>query len=84
MQFRIEAADLKLRIGRDHEALAGFESLLAGLNPESWLYREVRRRIEEVFLKGDDPSGLAPGPYHVLARFGDRWVVTNFPVHGAR
>ena len=32
----------------------------------------------------DDPSGLAPGPYHVLARFGDRWVVTNFPVHGAR
>ena len=30
----------------------------------------------------DEPLGLAPGPFHVLARFGDRWVVTNFPVRG--
>jgi hypothetical protein len=28
----------------------------------------------------DDPHGIAPEPYHVLARFGDRWVLTNFPV----
>ena len=29
------------------------------LNPESWLFREVRRKIEEVFLRTDDQDGLA-------------------------
>jgi 4-amino-4-deoxy-L-arabinose transferase-like glycosyltransferase len=26
----------------------------------------------------NDPRGLVPEPFHVLARFGDRWVLTNF------
>jgi hypothetical protein len=26
------------------------------------------------------PSGLVPGPFRVHARFGDRWVLTNFDV----
>src|SRR5262249_49798912 len=38
---------------------ADFEKLLAELNPDSWLHRDVRRRIEEVFLRNDDLAGLA-------------------------
>ncbi|MDR3638922.1 MAG: DUF1583 domain-containing protein [Isosphaeraceae bacterium] len=58
-QFRMDAADLKVRLNKQKEALADFESLLGQLNPDSWLYREVRRRIEEVFLRNDDQAGLA-------------------------
>jgi hypothetical protein len=31
----------------------------------------------------DAPEGLVPVPFHVLDRFGDRWVLTNFPVAAA-
>jgi 4-amino-4-deoxy-L-arabinose transferase-like glycosyltransferase len=31
----------------------------------------------------DTPDGLVPQPFHVLDRFGDRWVLTNFPVSSA-
>src|SRR5262249_18341031 len=69
VQFRLEAADLKIRLGRQAEALRDFEGLLSGLDPESWLYRDVRRRIEDVFLRQDDQSGLA-------AAF-ERWLGTS-------
>jgi tetratricopeptide (TPR) repeat protein len=59
VEFRMEAAELKVRLGRRAEALADFEALLGRLNPESWLYREVRHKIEEVFLRNDDQAGLA-------------------------
>ena len=32
--------------------------MLGKLRPDSWLHREVRRKIEEVFLKNDDQPGL--------------------------
>jgi 4-amino-4-deoxy-L-arabinose transferase-like glycosyltransferase len=32
----------------------------------------------------DTPDGLVPPPFHVLDRFGDRWILTNFPVSSAR
>lgn len=32
----------------------------------------------------DTPEGLVPPPYHVLDRFGDRWVLTNVPAPSAR
>ncbi len=57
--FRMEAGELELKLGQTAEALAGFETMLADLNPDSWLYREVRRRIEEAFLRNDDQAGLA-------------------------
>ncbi len=59
VQFRIEAAELKVRLSRTKDALRDFESLLGQLNPDSWLYRDVRRRIEEAFLRNDDQAGLA-------------------------
>src|SRR4029077_13378045 len=57
--YRIEAADLKVRLGQSKEALADFEKLLSKLNPDNWLYRDVRRRIDDVFLRTDDQTGLA-------------------------
>jgi tetratricopeptide (TPR) repeat protein len=57
--YRIEAAELKVKLKKTAEALADFEKLLAELNPESWLHRDVRRRVEDVFLRGDDLAGLA-------------------------
>jgi tetratricopeptide (TPR) repeat protein len=59
VQFTIESAELKVRLGRSPEALADFERLLSRLDPGSWLFKEVRRKIEEVFLRGDDLAGLA-------------------------
>src|SRR5262249_22725950 len=57
--WRIEAAEIKVRLGKPKDALADFEARLAGLNPDNWLYRDVRRRIDEVFLRNDDQAGLA-------------------------
>ena len=55
----MEAADLKVKLNRASEGIADLEQLLAKLNPESWLFREVRRKIEDVFLRTDDQDGLA-------------------------
>lgn len=57
-QLAATAADLELRLGKTEKALRDFESLLGRLRPESWLYREVRRKIDEVFLRNDDQAGL--------------------------
>src|SRR6185436_9969075 len=67
--YRIEAADLKVRLGQSKEALADFEALLGKLNPDNWLYRDVRRRIDEVFLRTDDQAGLAA--------YYETWVQKN-------
>ncbi|MHB1558457.1 MAG: tetratricopeptide repeat protein, partial [Isosphaeraceae bacterium] len=58
VQLAIQAAELKVRLGRTDETLRDFEAMLARLRPDSWLHKEVRRRIEEVFLKNDDRAGL--------------------------
>ena len=57
--FRMEAAELKVKLNRRAEGLADLETMLDELEPSSWLYREVRSKIEEVFLRNDDLSGLA-------------------------
>ncbi len=66
VQMALEAAELKVRLGRAPEALADFERLLTRLNPDAWLFREVRRKIEEVFLRNDDLAGLA--------RYYEAWI----------
>lgn len=64
--FRIQAADLKIRESRKDEGLADLEALLGDLNPESWLHRDVRRRIEDVFLRAGDQDGLV--------KYYERWI----------
>ena len=58
VQLAMQAADLKVRLGRSDDALHDFEAMLGKLRPDSWLHREVRRKIEEVFLRNDDQAGL--------------------------
>jgi Flp pilus assembly protein TadD len=67
--FRIQAADLKIRQGEKDAGLANMEALLADLNPESWLYRDVRRRIEDIFLRGGDQDGLV--------KYYERWIAAH-------
>ncbi|HEY7329262.1 MAG TPA: tetratricopeptide repeat protein, partial [Gemmataceae bacterium] len=56
--FRMEAAELKVRLKQTAKALTDFETLMGELNPDSWLHREVRHKIEDVFLRNDDQAGL--------------------------
>ncbi len=56
--FQMEAAEIKVKLGKGDEAKAEFEKLLGQLNPDNWLFREVRRRIENIFLRTDDQAGL--------------------------
>jgi tetratricopeptide (TPR) repeat protein len=56
--FQMEAAEIKVRLGQGESAIADFEKLLGQLNPENWLYREVRRKLEQVFLRTEDQAGL--------------------------
>jgi len=59
IEFRILAAEMKQRLGRSEDALADFEAIAGRLRPASWLYSDVRRRIESVFLRSGDYSALA-------------------------
>jgi tetratricopeptide (TPR) repeat protein len=67
--FRIDAAELKVKLKKTADALADFEKVLAELDPDSWLYRDVRRRVEDVFLRGDDLAGLA--------KYYEKWLEKN-------
>ncbi len=58
VQLAMQAAELKVRLNRSQEALKDFEAMLGKLRPDSWLHKEVRRKIEEVFLRNDDRAGL--------------------------
>ena len=57
-QASIFAAEIQLRLNQQDEALKTFESLLNQLDPDSWLYRDIRQRIESVFVKSGDHAGL--------------------------
>ena len=67
--LRMDAADLKVKLKKSADAIADFEKLLSELNPDSWLHRDVRRRIEEVFLRNDDLAGLA--------KYYEKWLEKN-------
>ncbi len=56
--FRIAAAELKIKSKRREEGLGDFEAIMSDLNPESWIYRDIRRRIEDVFLRTSDQDSL--------------------------
>jgi tetratricopeptide (TPR) repeat protein len=67
--FRMDIAELKVKLKKTSEALAEFEKVMAELNPDSWLHRDVRRRIEDVFLRNDDLAGLA--------KYYEKWLEKN-------
>ena len=67
--FAVEAAQLKVKTDKRDRGLQEFESLLNDLKPDSWLYRDVRRRIEEVFLKSGDQDSLV--------KYYQKWLETH-------
>ncbi len=56
--FAITAAELIVKKGDKPEGIRRMEGLLADLNPDGWLYRDVRRRIDDCFLRTGDQDGL--------------------------
>ncbi|WP_425618770.1 DUF1583 domain-containing protein [Anatilimnocola sp. NA78] len=67
--FRMDVAELKVKLNRSKEAVTDLEGLLATLNPTSWLHREVRRKIDDVYLRTDDQDGLA--------KYYEGWMSTH-------
>ena len=67
--FRMEAAELLVRLGREREALNMYEALLADLPAEGWQQAEARRKLEDVFLRHEDLSGLI--------KYYQEWVAKN-------
>ena len=57
-QFRMEAAQLRIKLGANEKGMAELDSILGDLKPDGWLYRDVQRKIEEVYLKSNDQAGL--------------------------
>jgi hypothetical protein len=43
-----------------------------------WASSERLALVSDPQQRRDRPDGLVPAPFHVLAHFGDRWVLTNF------
>ncbi len=56
--FQVATAELTIKSGKKPDGIAKLESILGELNPTSWLYRDVRRRIDDVFLRSGDQDGL--------------------------
>ncbi len=56
--YRVAAAELKIKTSQRSEGIADLEAVLDDLNPDGWLYRDVRRRIEDVFLRSSDQDSL--------------------------
>ena len=57
--FAVQAAEMKRRLGQGDEAVEDLEAILGKLRPGSWLYTDVRNRIEDGFLKSGDFDALA-------------------------
>lgn len=56
--FRVQSASLRLKANQRDAGLKELESVLRTLNPTSWLYRDVRAKIEDTFLASSNQAGL--------------------------
>ena len=70
-QFRIAATQVRIQRGDSDRALTDLEGILADLKPDGWLYRDVQRKIEDVYLKQNDQSGLVTYYENRLSKFPD-------------
>lgn len=49
-----------------------------------WSGPDALAFVSDPQLRRDTPDGLVPGPFHVLDRSGDRWLLTNRDMLGTR
>ena len=54
----IEVAELKIKSAQKENGIADLEKVMAELDPDSWIYKDVRRRIDDVFLRSGDQDSL--------------------------
>ncbi len=59
VQANLSASDLMIQLGRPQDAINLLETQLGTLDADSWMYKEIRRRIEATFRGRDDLPGLA-------------------------
>ena len=54
---------------------------LAGRTDEMFLPRAGERLafVSDSQRRRDDPHGLVPDPFHVIGRYGDRWILSSVP-----
>ena len=71
IQFRIECAQLRIQLADSTKGMLELESILAELKPDGWLFRDVQRKIEQVFLKTNDLVGLIEYYEKRLAKLPD-------------
>ena len=67
--YQVTAAELTIKTGDRAQGIQSLETVLADLNPESWLYRDIRRRIEDVFLRSGDQDSLV--------RYYQKWLESH-------
>lgn len=68
---RVEVAQLQAQQGNVKTAVKSFDQTLDQLDPESWLAKDINRRIEETFQQKGDLNGLATYYFERLARHPD-------------
>lgn len=59
IQANLAASDVMLQLGRSQDAIKLLEKQLTNLDSDSWLFKDLRRRIESVFRNENDLRGLA-------------------------
>ncbi|MDR3197928.1 MAG: tetratricopeptide repeat protein [Planctomycetaceae bacterium] len=58
VRFMSAIIDIKLQQSREHDALTDLETLLDRLAPDSWLAESVRNRIDRIFARKGNETGL--------------------------
>jgi len=46
---------------------------------QRWQAGEPLAFVSDPQRRREEPAGLVPGPFHLVGRFGDRWLVTRRP-----
>ncbi|MFO1000553.1 MAG: tetratricopeptide repeat protein [Planctomycetaceae bacterium] len=69
VQSSLAASDVLIQLGRSQEAITVLETQLSDLDPDSWLYKEIRRRIEGTFRSRNDLPGLVT--------YYEQWLMTH-------
>ena len=87
VQANLTASDLMIQLGQPDRAIAMLESQLASLDSDSWLFKDIRRRMESTFRNRDDLAGLVayyeawnrehPGDMDAMARLARTLSLQN-------
>lgn len=66
---QIEVAELKIKSGQKDGGIGDLENVMKELDPDSWIYKDVRRRIDDVFLRSGDQDSLV--------KYYQTWIDTH-------